>query len=361
MAGNFSLKDNLTVPGIFQQKNIQSLDGLRAIAIALVLVWHIQFALNCPPYIYNLCKYFEFGNSGVQLFFVISGFLITGLLLKEQAEAGIIQVKSFFMKRFLKIIPSYVIYLLTIVILSFFTITTLDKKNFLTAFLFISDFTGSKNWLVGHYWTLAVEIQFYFCLPVMVIFLPRKYFLVAAIVLLYDLFYFVLRLYPILFIFRGLFLSLPPLIFGSMLSLGLYKNWFKRIYTILMHPVFAFSLILSLVIFFPRFYKPLRFLKIPYDYMISCLLMTSFLYYAIHCNKGNIVYLLLNNRIIVTIGALSYSIYVWQQLFFAPASAFNVYPTWAVFPLNIVLMTATALLSYNFVEKPFLRLKAKLK
>jgi peptidoglycan/LPS O-acetylase OafA/YrhL len=360
LAGTFSLNSNLTVPKIFRQKNIQSLDGLRAIAITLVILWHITFGLNCPSFIYTMGKYLELGNSGIQLFFVVSGFLITGLLLKEKAETGSIHLKRFYLKRLLKICPVYFAYILVIAILKVIGIAQIGGKDFLGPILFVSDFLGS-SWLLAHTWTLSVEVQFYLILPLIFIFLPRNYIFLIAVILLYDLFYFFVRLNPALFVFRGLFLALPPVIFGSMLSLALYKNWLKKIHSVLMHPLFAFSLILSLIIFFPRLYHPARFLRIPYDYIVSSLLMTAFLYYAVHCNTRNLVYRILNNRLIVYIGLMSYGIYIWQQLFFAPEPVFTAYPAWTAFPLNVILALATALLSYNFIEKPFLRLKAKLK
>jgi len=360
LTGTFSLNSNLTVPEIFRQKNIQSLDGLRAIAMTLVILWHITFGLNCPSFINTAGKYLELGNSGIQLFFVVSGFLITGLLLKEKAETGGIHIKRFYLKRFLKICPIYFAYILVTAVLKIIGITNMDGKDFLAPALFISDFIGS-SWLLAHTWTLSVEVQFYLVLPLIFIFLPRNYIFLIVVILLYDLFYFFMRLHPALFVFRGLFLALPPVIFGSMLSLALYKNWLKKIHSALMHPVFAFSLILSLIIFFPRLYHPARFLRIPYDYIFSSLLMTVFLYYAVHCSARNIVYRILNNRIIIYFGLMSYSIYIWQQLFFAPEPVFTVYPAWTAFPINVILALAVAFLSYNFIEKPFLRLKAKLK
>ena len=348
------------MPEIFRQKNIQSLNGLRAIAIMLVIIWHITFGLNCPSFIYTTSQHLELGNSGIQLFFVVSGFLITGLLLKEKAETGSIHLGRFYLKRLIKIFPVYFAYILVIAILKVTGIAKIDVKDFLAPVLFVSNFFGS-NWLLAHSWTLSVEVQFYLILPLIFIFLPRHYIFLIAVILLYDLFYFFIRLHPASFAFRGLFLALPPVIFGSILSLALYKNWFKKIHAVLMRPVFAFSLILSLIIFFPRLYHPARFLRVPFDYIVSSLLMTIFLYYAVHCSTRNWVYKILNNRLIVYIGLISYGIYIWQQLFFAPAPLFTLYPAWAVFPFNVVLAISTGLLSYIFIEKPFLRLKAKLK
>jgi len=328
----------------------------------LVIVGHIPYALNSPPFFHTANKYFNLANSGVQLFFVISGFLIGGLLLKEKVETGSINIKKFYLRRIIRICPAFFVYILVIILLKCVHVAHANNKDILVSSLFIADFGNvGRSWLVGHSWSLAVEQQFYLFWPLVFIFLPRKYIFLFAIVILYDLCYYVVRFYPLLFLFRGLFLSLPPVIFGILLSIALFKNWLKKIHHILMHPAWAFSLIIGIVIYFPRLYTPARFLRIPYDYIFSSLFLTAFLYYAIHCNIKNPVYKILNNRIVVYLGLLSYSIYLWQQIFFAPAYNFTVYPSWTIFPLNIILAVATAFLSYNLIEKPFLRLKAQLK
>ena len=96
-----------------------------------MIFWHITFGLNCPSFIYTAGKYLELGNSGIQLFFVVSGFLITGLLLKEMAETGGIHLKRFYLKRFLKICPVYFTYILVIVILKIIGIAKIEGKDFM--------------------------------------------------------------------------------------------------------------------------------------------------------------------------------------------------------------------------------------
>jgi len=302
------------------------------------------------------------GNIGLQLFFAISGFLITGLLLKEQTEKGNINIKKFYLRRLIRICPVYFVYLGIILLIKATHISEPNYKDISIAALFISDFGNVGNtWLVAHTWSLSVEQQFYLCWPIVFVVLPRKYFYLFAIIIIYDLLYFKLRFYPVLFVFHSLFISALPIIFGAFLSIALYKDWLKKVHHILMHPAFALSFFLAILIYLPRTYQPASFLKIPYDYTISCFFIVLFMNYAIHCDVKNIIYRLLNNRVIVYIGILSYSIYIWQQIFLAPTYNFTVYPSWTIFPLNIVLAVATAIISYNLIEKPFLRLKAQLK
>jgi peptidoglycan/LPS O-acetylase OafA/YrhL len=362
LAGTFSLNSNLTVPEIFRQKEIPSLTGLRALAIILVVLSHIPYAPNCPFFIQLCYKYLILGSTGVQLFFIISGFLITGLLLKEQAEKGSVNFRNFYQRRAIRILPAYFSYLAIILILKSVQIAKANNNDVLAAASFLSNvFNVGKSWLVAHSWTVSAEMQFYLLWPLAFVFLPSKYVYLFAVVIIYDLLYLQLRGIPYLFVFNYFFMPAFPIIFGAMLSVALYKNWLTGIHNILMHPVFGWTIVLAMIMYLPRVYGPLRYVKVSYDGILQELLLTLFLYYAVHSSATSFIYRILNNRIAVYIGLMSYSIYLWQQIFFAPLYNYSVYPVWTVFPLNVILALATASLSYNFIEKPFLRLKAKLK
>ncbi len=157
-------------------KRIQGLDGLRAVAFLLVFFFHVYWFL--PGWI------------GVQLFFVLSGFLITGILLdmKERLVAKDFFIK-FYGRRFLRIFPLYYFYLLATTLL----VSWLLEQGFRVAYM--RDFqeqlpyalTYSYNFyfatsyferpisLLTHFWSLAVEEQFYFVWPFLIFLTPRKY------------------------------------------------------------------------------------------------------------------------------------------------------------------------------------------
>ncbi len=266
------------------------------------------------------------------------------------------------MRRLLRICPIYFLYIGTILLLRYIGIAKVNDKDIFASLFFVSDFFNvGKSWLVAHSWSLSVEQQFYLFWPLIFIFIPRKYIFILGIIILYNFLYPILRLYPTLFLFRGLLLSAQSIVFGAMLSIALYKNWLKRIHHILIHPLFGFSLILAITIFLPRLTPSARFLRIPFDYIFSSLLITAFIYYAIHCKPENVVYRILNHPMMVFIGLVSYSIYIWQQIFMAPAYPYSIYPKWTMFPLNIILVFIAAIASYYLIEKPFLRLKTQFK
>lgn len=353
-----SLNTGLHVPAVFEQKLIPSLNGLRAVAILFVLFDHIRYGFHCPAFIYKANKFLAFGSFGVQIFFVISGFLITGILLKEKVQTGTINFKRFYLRRALRIFPVFYFYLITILVLKYAQIAFAGNEAVMSAFLFVSNFFNvHDSWLVAHTWSLSVEEQFYLCWPLLIIFMPRKYYTVFIAIVIYNLFYYFLRFYHPLFVLRFFFIVAPALIAGAMLAIALYKNWFKNMHHRLMHPAFAFSLLFAMLMYLPRQFDAAPWFSTPFDYLLSSLFIALFIYYAIHCDTKSLVYKVLNFAALSYIGVLSYSIYLWQEPFFAFSINYRVYPFWTVFPQNVVLIFVTALLSYYLIERPFLTLR----
>jgi peptidoglycan/LPS O-acetylase OafA/YrhL len=233
-----------------------------------------------------------------------------------------------------------------------------DDRAVVASSLFVSNFGRYYNaWLVGHTWSLSIEEQFYLCWPLLLVFLPRKYYFLIIGAIAYSVFYYYMRYYHPLFMLRFFLLLAPALLSGSLLAIALYKDWLKKAHHILMHPVFAFSLVFAILIYLPRTFEFASFFYIPFDYILSSIFITIFTYYAIHCDPKKLLYKVLNFSAIVYIGILSYSIYLWQELFFASSDNFYIHPYWTAFPLNIILLFMMAFISYNLVERPFLTLK----
>ncbi len=154
---------------------IPGLDGLRAIAILLVFASHSDLI--------------EFGWVGVQLFFVLSGFLITGILLdmKDSLPAGQYFTK-FYGRRFLRIFPLYYFYLAVMTVVAYGLILAGFRENYMHIFfrqvwyavLYVYDFFYRVPWFqpsqfLDHFWSLAVEEQFYIIWPVLLLLVPQKY------------------------------------------------------------------------------------------------------------------------------------------------------------------------------------------
>ena len=153
-------------------QRIPSLDGWRALSILMVLGAHTKSTYDFPEQLDPLFKWAFDGDLGVRTFFVISGFLITWLLLKEEKQNQTINLKKFYIRRILRIWPVYFAYLFTLFILQ--TLTPYHQTPAVWAgnLLFLTNFVGA-NWTNGHLWSLAVEEQFYFLWP-LALFLCRS-------------------------------------------------------------------------------------------------------------------------------------------------------------------------------------------
>ncbi|HLO49419.1 MAG TPA: acyltransferase [Kamptonema sp.] len=208
-------------------KYMKQLDGLRALAIATVLYTHYS------PASYHLFN-IDWGAYGVRLFFVLSGFLITGILLRcrQYIQSGkqtpLTILRQFYIRRCLRIFP---IYYITLAIGLLLTIPHL-RESIVWHLLYLSNvyFCIQNDWFgfLGPFWSLAVEEQFYIFWPWLVIFLPKKALLPAIITLILGGPIF--RLVGVIFDFNLVLLygSTPAVIdslgFGALLAYLKYRE-----------------------------------------------------------------------------------------------------------------------------------------
>jgi peptidoglycan/LPS O-acetylase OafA/YrhL len=132
---------------------IRQIDALRAVAVLLVLGCHMTWS----PFLVR------FGWTGVDMFFVLSGFLISGLLLREYKHTGVIQVKRFMIRRALKIYPTYYVLLALTVGWYAFAGTPIPWSRTWPDLIFVQNY-AQGTW--GHLWSLGVEEHFYIFLPI---------------------------------------------------------------------------------------------------------------------------------------------------------------------------------------------------
>ena len=152
------------------------LDGLRALAVGAVLVHHFLPLQRFIP-----DNFVSFGELGVRLFFVLSGFLITGILLKcridsdSSNEPRSFKLRQFYVRRFLRIFPVYYLTLAIVVLLNLPTAreTIFWHLSYLSNVYFA--LRGGFEGPLSHFWSLAVEEQFYLIWPWLIIFPPKKY------------------------------------------------------------------------------------------------------------------------------------------------------------------------------------------
>jgi peptidoglycan/LPS O-acetylase OafA/YrhL len=140
-----------------EKSHLPSLDGIRAIAVSLVVFYHLGIP-GVP------------GGMGVLIFFVLSGFLITWLLLKEEERFGHISLKLFYARRTLRIFPAFYVYWSLIVALWVISSRHLFRARAICSFLYVNNYYqavfGDPNTGLSHTWSLGVEEQFYLLWPI---------------------------------------------------------------------------------------------------------------------------------------------------------------------------------------------------
>ena len=162
--------------------HISSLDGLRAVSIALVVLGHLA---GTPRFPYIDFGVGDYAHLGVVVFFVISGFLITRLLLAEHEKTGHVSLKLFYGRRSLRVFPASYTYIACISLLWLAGIVHLENKDFWHAVTYTVNYMPQRSWDIGHLWSLSVEEQFYLLWPCTFVALgPRRASWVAATVIL---------------------------------------------------------------------------------------------------------------------------------------------------------------------------------
>jgi peptidoglycan/LPS O-acetylase OafA/YrhL len=324
---------------------IPSLDGMRGFCILLVLASHTVGSSNFPR------LYFLGGLAaiGLVVFFVLSGFLITTVLMREQGRTGTISLKNFYIRRFLRIFPVAYLYIGVIALLSFLGIIGLRPHDLAFAVSYLMDFHHDRAWYLGHLWYLTVEEQFYLLWPAIITILGfrRGYFLAfAALAFIPFSRITISRLFPTMspgFDVPG---GTAAILTGCVLALSFQWMTTKRAFT---SNIFSIVLLGAVAL---RLYTWNHGYSVRgFSYVINILIaLAVFRCIAVPDDRlGRI----LNSKALMFVGGLSYSIYVWQQLFLPPT------PPGSCFPLNVLAALATALCSYYLIERPCLNLKKR--
>ncbi len=336
---------------------IPSLDGCRAISILLVILSHLCHTpafRAFDPYAHLV---FHFGPFGVKVFFVISGFVITTLLLNEERRNGAVSIKRFYVRRALRIWPVAYAYLFVVAVLAWKNVIRVAPHYFFYAGAFLMNHVQETNWFTGHFWSLAIEEQFYLVWPLIFLLTARRGRLTCCFLILF--------LAPLL---RTLAYLYEPVIYGAMqlsllfvgdaiamgcllalLSKELENSRILR--RIINLRCFFVVPLLSVIMYTALKWLPAFYFAGGDSIALICIAVT--LWKVMHVRGA--VFRFLNSKTMVNIGVLSYSLYIWQQLFLNPTSPSPLNRL----PLNLLLICAVSTFSYRWIEAPFLRLRPR--
>jgi peptidoglycan/LPS O-acetylase OafA/YrhL len=334
---------------------IPSLDGLRAISIAMVLVAHMVGDENIPPLLHQL---HHLGNFGVKVFFVISGFLITTLLIKEFEKTGGISLKGFYIRRVFRIFPAFYTYFFIIVALSWMGYLTLKPGDAVHAATFTMNYHHDRAWYLNHTWSLSVEEQFYLLWPPLMVWLgTRKALAVALVTILFSpaaRAYMLLAMPPNASALTREFQAVADALATGCLLAGAYNRLgeSRRYLAFLKSPWFLLVPSLGMGI-------PLAFYKVDPGFYYVFGQSIANIAIALCVDRGvrlpsDAFGRLINTRPFVFAGVLSYSLYLWQEPFFNPSSSYNAGGLFYKIPLVIIASIA----SFYLVERPFLHLRS---
>lgn len=338
---------------------VPSLNGLRALAVGVVLMAHFG-----DPYAsaWFAPRMSQLGWVGVDLFFVVSGFIITTLLLREWGRTGRVSLPAFYARRALRLLPAYYAYLLVIALAWPARLTDRDWLGVLT---YTQNFTpGLGSWPVSHFWSLSLEEHFYLLWPAAVVGLgPRGAArLAVAVVALSPL----LRAAALRFIpadptgHPGSFLTWCRadtiaagclLAFAARTSSG--RSFLARLHRRpVVHSLAALTVVVGTWAALPILPAPAR----PFYFTAEAVGLTALVWLAV-AGPVSLAGRILNARPMVWLGVLSYSLYVWQQPFCDPAGR----ACWQGLPVGLGLAVLCAIGSRYMVERPFLRIKDRLR
>ncbi len=339
-----------------------SLDGIRALAILAVL-WHHT------PGVYGLFPGSNRGFLGVDMFFVLSGFLITTLLIRERRRLGGISLRAFWARRSLRIFPVYYVFLAAItsvaVVLGLSGATEL-LEALPAHLLYLSNFATQRGPALDHLWSLATEEQFYLVWPFVEAYAgpTLRMLLLAAAIGANVVWATRLGLEPNLEMYdleigQATYL---PILLGVALAHGLDSAGVRRVLFPLFHPRFA-SLAWLGILLFGTFLYPSDLQGIPR--IAIQVLMAGFLGACVMQPK-HVLSGLLDARPLVLIGTVSYGMYLFHMAVFGGLQ--KVESRWlgegGLGPLGFVVIGSlltyvVAAMSFRWFETPLLRLKTR--
>jgi peptidoglycan/LPS O-acetylase OafA/YrhL len=336
---------------------IPSLDGLRAISIALVVVGHLHATRGFPELgLEHILG--DYGLLGVRVFFVISGFLITTLLMRELEQHGRISLRAFYARRSLRIFPAAFAFIGAMALADSLGWIELRAIDVVAALTYTVNFVPDPSWEFGHLWSLSVEEQFYILWPFALARLGvrRGAWVALAFFVAAPLVRTAMRL-----AFHGSPMEDMP-IFPAVCDgiaicclFAIGREWLLRQPLYLRFTRSPAMLLLVPLIFAIHHLSSGYTLADLFGYPLMLLAIATIVEASTRLRQQNLAGRILNWPPLVWLGMLSYSLYLWQQPFLNHYS----HSVFAAFPLNLAMAIGLGMLSYYLLERPLLRLRQR--
>src|SRR5450432_382697 len=340
---------------------IPTLDGWRAVAIIAVMASHAGHSYSAPLGRDSFFDRIASGTHGVNLFFAISGLLITSRLLEEWDTAGHVSLKRFYIRRAFRILPPALLYLACVALLGAIGLLPVVREEFVAATLFFRNYLpailgpNGAGFFTSHYWSLGVEEHFYLFWPALLLFAGRKRALPVAIVvavlvavwrhveawreiMLYN------AIQPTYFARSDT--RIDSIMWGVVAALALSRPEVRALVerylsTIVMLAVVAlYGAIVYRYGTRPTFWEAM---------IVPVIIVGTVL------RPRSVLGRVLESPMMRWIGRLSYSLYLWEFFFVYYPGVPITLGVWQTFPVNLIAAVVCAAASYYLVERPLVR------
>ncbi len=347
-----------------QKRYIPTLDGWRALSVIGVILYHGRFGFFVHHPL--VMKVASAGEIGVDVFFAISGFLICGLLLEEFARTGGISLRRFYIRRCFRILPPYYAALAGVGVLSILGAIELNRSDLLSCLLFYRNYLPlgmdeHGGFYTAHFWSLAVEEHFYLMWPMLLIAVKPKRagkvaFLLAMLVFGWRQLQAHFHLWPGTFPPANLAARtdtrIDALLWGCLAAIyfpAIKRNLERVHFSELWLPL------LAILVFAEAIHAP--GLTLMRAILLPALVLSTVI------QPSSVLGRILEWQPLRWIGTLSYSLYLWQELFLpelhsaAAVGAFHNLQQW---PWNLVAILGCAVMSRYLLEVPLTRVGHRL-
>ena len=355
-----------TAPTSTLKGYIPTLDGWRAIAILGVMVSHAGHSYSAALGRESVFDHFALGTHGVNLFFAISGLLITSRLLEEWDNSGRISLKRFYVRRAFRILPPALLYLSCVALLGALGFLPVVREELAAATLFFRNYlppilgAHGAGFFTSHYWSLGVEEHFYLFWPALLLFAGRKRALPVAItiavliavwrhveawreIMLYN------AIQPTYFARSDT--RIDSIMWGVVAALALARPDVRAMAERYLSTIVYLAFVALYGVITYRYGTRPTFWEAS---IVPILIVGTVL------RPRSMLARVLETPAMRWIGRLSYSLYLWEFFFVYYPGVPTTLGVWQTFPVNVIAAVACATASYYLVERPLIRVGHRL-